>query len=104
MEIYLLRNEEEHVCHDYFDSVIVAAENEEEARKIHPSSSISLSDGKWIKTIYNRWGHIKEQFEVGYLEHGWIQPEYINLLKIIYLGKANEDMKKGVILSSFNAG
>ena len=61
--------------YDTYDSAIVCAENEEEARKIHPAD----------------WNS----------NDGWCDTEYV---KVEYIGEANEIIKKGVIVSSYNAG
>lgn len=66
---------------DTFDSAIVAASNEEEAKKIHP-------------------GIYKKQWD-GTFEHTWCD---IKDVQIKYIGKAGEDIQKGVICASFNAG
>ena len=61
--------------YDYFDSAIVVAETEEEARKIHPCG---YADG-----------------------YGWTLPENV---QVRLLGKALPEIPKGVILASYNSG
>lgn len=76
MNIYLITQNQYRTGYDMFDAVIVAAENESDAKTIHPSGD---------------WDHI-----------GWCNsPEYV-LAKLI--GKAEENIVRGVILASFNAG
>lgn len=67
--------------YDTYDSAVVAAENVEEARMIHPGAS--KWDGKQEK--YGSWCASEE-------------------VKVAYIGEAKEGTKKGVICASFNAG
>ena len=62
--------------YDTYDSAIVAAFSEEEARNIHPAED---------------WGS----------QHTWADPEEVT---VTYIGIAATDLEKGVVLSSFNAG
>jgi len=79
MNLYLLTQDVE-LGYDTYDSVVVAALTEEQAKKIHPSGydAWSTGGGSWPKS-----------------------PESINAELI---GKAVEGTPSGVILSSFNAG
>jgi hypothetical protein len=72
-----LISQDVNIDYDTFDSAVVAAESEEQARKIHP-------------TGYNYWS----------LET-WCNPEDVTV-KLI--GKAVETIELGVICASFNAG
>ncbi len=69
--------------YDTFDSAIVAAETEEDARNIRPRGDERYPMEDW---------------EVDY---DWARPEDV---KVEYIGEAKEGTEKGVILSSFNAG
>lgn len=66
--------------YDTYDSVIVCAKNKEEAKKIHPSGRIieNNNGGTWTSDL--------------------------DKIKVEYLGKAKNGLKKEVILASFNAG
>lgn len=78
--------------YDVYDSAVVAAESEEIARIIHPST-LSFLDypNKEIKYIPNGNGY-----------SNWPDdPEYIT---VEYLGKAAVGTPRGVICSSYNAG
>lgn len=70
---------------DTYDSAIVAAENEEEARKINPSIYV---EGEWWNDDYTSgsWCSTLEQVNVE------------------LIGIAKEGTKKGIIVASFNAG
>jgi hypothetical protein len=82
MNIYKI-SQSENNYYDTFDSAIVAAESEEEARLINP-------DGEWYEK------------QLGYKYTAWAyRPEKV---KVEYLGTAKENTESGVILASFNAG
>ena len=66
---------------DTYDSAVVAAETEAEARMMHPSTGDDIKP-----TPYSSW--------VG--DPAYVQCEYI--------GKAKDGTQKGVICASFNAG
>jgi len=80
MNLYLLSQE---INNDYdtFDSVVVAAETEEEAKMIHPHE-------------------YKENWD-GIDSGSWCDSKYVN---VEYLGEAKEGIRKGVICASYNAG
>lgn len=66
--------------YDTYDSAVVAAYSEEEARTIHPSA-------------YYKWGEYYS---------GWaLEPSQV---MVEYLGQAKEGTTSGVVLASFNAG
>jgi hypothetical protein len=67
--------------YDTYDSAVVCAENEDEARGIHPSGYRCDGD-RWCSD----WCESVEDVEVQ------------------YLGKAADDIPSGVVCSSFNAG
>jgi asparagine synthetase A len=86
MNLYLLKQSVNNDW-DTYDSVVVAAETEDEAQKIHPS--VYNDDLDWYKSInddYSSWAFKLEDVEV------------------IFLGVAKEGTESGVILASFNAG
>ena len=66
--------------YDTYEGAIVAAENENEARNIHPSGN-----SKAFNSSYNTW----------------CDPEHV---QVIQIGLASPGTKSGVILSSFKAG
>lgn len=77
MKIYKI-SQSLNIGYDTYDSAVVCADNEEEARSIHPSDYAT--------------------------KYTWIESDKINEIRVEYLGEADENLKKGVILSSFNAG
>jgi hypothetical protein len=78
MNLYLL-TQNECTGYDSFDSVVVAAKSEEDAKTIHPY-------GEWPKSYSGGWCD---------------SPESVTVKTI---GKAVKGTERGVILASFNAG
>lgn len=64
---------------DTYDSAVVCADNEEEARNTTVGSSYSE----------------------GSMCYEWAQPKDV---KVKYIGEAAQNIEKGVVLDSFNAG
>lgn len=80
MKIYLL-SQNINRGYDTYDSMVVIAKDEEEARNIHPC-------GEW-RTLYRIGAWANNQSEV----------------QVEYIGEASEDLTaSGIICSSFNAG
>jgi len=99
MNIYLL-SQDINNNYDTYDSVIVIAESEEEARKIHPSEySTHVENNEWYGTYADK---SNGTYPTG--SHEWIPYSEINKLSVDLIGTANENQKKGVVLASFNAG
>ena len=67
--------------YDTYDSIIVCAETEEDARKIHPYGGENTKNNG--------------EYSV------WADPEDVFVEEI---GTANKDVEKGVVIASFNAG
>lgn len=89
--------------YDTYDSAVVCAENEDEARLIHPSEYVThYKDGKWYGT------HSVSPYDEYETENGpystWVQFDSIDKIKVEYIGEAEDGIKKGVIVASFNAG
>jgi len=81
--------------YDTYDSAIVCAENEEEARRINPGSFHEIGkDDKWYFVFSNGK---REQDQ----DRSWTDIENV---RVIYIGEAKEGTEKGLILASFNAG
>lgn len=107
MKIYLL-SQDRNSWYDTYDSCVVCAESEEEARTIHPSEFVThYRDGKWYWTysndctdIQSRWKEYEKDTNYG----SWIPAKYIDVIKVQEIWEANENQKKWVICSSFNAG
>ncbi len=101
MKLYLL-SQSYRSGYDTYDSCVVCAESEDEAKYIHPSRFVTHYRGeKWYGTYSNNSG----EYETENDEYGsWVTIPNLDKLEIKYLGEATEGLDKGVILSSFNAG
>ena len=101
MNIYVL---EQNVVSSYdtYASAIVIAENEDEARKIHPSPYVThITNDKWMGT-YSGVSNKGDEYDIG--SSGWVEYNEIDKLKVTHIGKALDNQEKGVVLASFNAG
>lgn len=77
--------------YDTYDSAVVAARTEEEARDTHPSGGLLEDKPSYRGTVY--------------LYHGdWLYREDRNKITVKYIGQAARGTKAGVICASFNAG
>lgn len=101
MEIYLLEQSLNNES-DTYDSAVVIAENESEARKMHPSPFVThITNNKWMGTYSsgsNTGGEYKHH------SYDWVQFNQIDQIKVTHIGTATEKQKKGVLLASFNTG
>ncbi len=78
MKLYII-SQDENNGYDTYDSAVVCAENEEEARNIDPS-------GQNWRENWSEWCSSPNQVEV------------------MYIGEAAPEVEKGVVLASYNAG
>jgi hypothetical protein len=79
MNLYLC-SQKQNQDYDTYDSFIGAFDNEEEARNHHPDDYREWDDG------YSTWCESPDD------------------VKVVFIGEADHDLPKGVILASFNAG
>jgi hypothetical protein len=88
MNLYLIKQDTNN-DYDTYDSAIVVATSEEEARTIHPAG--------------HRWVSENEKWNAKWrVQNSWTNPENV---EVQLIGTANSDAKAGdVILASFNAG
>ena len=83
---------------DTYDSAIVCAENEEEAKKICPNKYYQFVDGICIwKPLDN-----PEQENKNDICSSWATN--IKDVMVEYIGETKQGLRKGVICASFNAG
>lgn len=88
MKIFKI-SQNENNGYDTYDSAVVIAESEDEARLMHPND-----DPQDNRVTRNSW--IKDSFKV------WCtKPEQVN---VEYLGEAEYSQSIGFICKSFNAG
>lgn len=103
MKLYLL-SQDINDGWDTYDSCVVCAKSEEEARLIHPSEFVTHCDDKnWFGTHSN-----KENLGQEYITEDsfgtWVNRTEVDKINVEYIGEAKEGMKSGVICASFNAG
>lgn len=84
-KIYLLI-QEVNGGYDTYDSCVVCAKNEEEAKLIHPNGTLFKEYEVKRKDDYGSWASKFDE------------------IKCLEIGTANDNQKIGLILSSFNAG
>jgi hypothetical protein len=84
--------------YDTYDSAVVAAETEDEARRIHPASHYEWDDARrvWFTTYAD--GERREHKEC------WDWVSDIECVSALCIGEAAEHVEKGVVCASFNAG
>jgi hypothetical protein len=84
MKLYLL-SQDENRGYDTYDSMVVAAETEQEASLINPDGEIYNDEFyEWSK--WRSWANNPKK------------------VIVVYLGEAKQGTERGVICSSFNAG
>jgi hypothetical protein len=98
MNIYLV-SQDENKDYDTFDAMVVVAENEEEARNIHPRESY-ITFNENAHTPAEAKAKFLEDWEYG--KDSWVDSP--SKVTVQHLGKANTGCNKGIILASFNAG
>ena len=99
MNLYLI-SQDENIGYDTYDSAVVAAKSEKDARTIHPSEYVThVTDGKWMGT-YSGGEDLGKEYDQDD-DYTWISYKDINKIGVEYLGTTNK--KRGVILASFNA-
>ena len=81
---------------DTFDSAVVAARDEEDARSINPAG-IWLDDNNPVLLTPTR----EEIVDVKDEPYAWTRRENV---KVRLIGVGSHDVKRGVICASFNAG
>lgn len=102
MKLYLLTQNLNN-NYDTYDSCVVAAENEADARTIHPSEFVThYKDNKWFGTYSTKNGDEYET-ENGHYS-SWVEFTDIDKIQVTYIGESDKLIKRGVIISSFNAG
>ena len=98
MKLWLI-SQSENSGYDTFDSAVVAAETEEEARHIYPSF------GGW-DTGPKRWNgskwlwHLEDGRVLDYSSGSWTSPDHV---EVQFLADGY-DGPAGTVLGSFNAG
>lgn len=91
MKLYKISQNTNHRC-DTYESAIVCAENEEEARTTYPYEMVTEEEKEW----FEKW----REGKLTYCSDWCLVKEVI----VEYVGEAREGMKKGVIIASFFRG
>ena len=106
MKLYLI-SQDVNTGYDTYDSAVVSAKSEADARTIHPSAyTTHAKNGKWMGT-YADTPHTRETGAAGKEypkepSYDWVSYSKIEAISVEYLGET--DKPRGVILASFNAG
>lgn len=99
MKIFLLTQSED-TGYDSYDSAVVIAEDEEQAKHSCVCGFHKYHDGKfWFEYADGR--QEKEGEEDQPVCSGWALPKHIT---VKYIGEAKEGSEQGVVCSSYNAG
>ena len=99
MNIYLL-SQNVNSGYDTYDSMVVAAKNEEDARTIYPSPYVTHTSSEGWMGTYSRGQNVGKEYSVdGY---DWVNYRDIYKINVELIGST--DKERGVILASFNAG
>jgi hypothetical protein len=96
MNLYLI---EQDINQDYetYDSAVVCCNTEDEARSTHPGEYTSAVEGNWVKYLGSR-------SECKDYSRDWVSYSDIGKIKVTLIGIAGSKIKKGVVISSYNAG
>lgn len=99
MKLYLI-SQDKIDGYDTYDSAVVAAKDEADARTIHPSSFVTHhKNGKWMRT-YSGGKNIGGEYECDC--SSWVSFSDIDSISVEYLGVTKKE--RGVVCASFNAG
>ena len=87
---------------DTYDSMVVIAKSEEEARKIHPSEYVThVSNDMWMETDK---GGCEYSYDGEFRGNDWVNYLDRDKIKVTLLGVADSEQVAGVVCTSFNAG
>ena len=105
MKLYRI-SQEVNTGYDTYSDAIVCAENEEEARKTHPSEyTTHWRDGKWYGTYKTTNPETNgKEYETEDSFGTWVAGNNLETIKVEYIGEASSDLEKGIVCASFHAG
>ena len=86
---------------DTYSDAVVIAENDKEAKRIHPANDSVFYDEK-KKQFWNFYHNSKKTYLYEDNYAGWTND--LTKIKVEYLGDAKEGSKKGIVCASFYAG
>jgi hypothetical protein len=102
MKLWLI-SQDQNGGYDTYDSAVVAADNEIDAAHTHPAMRM-FEGGPVVlwSTEAKMWvGHRQDGSTYAASFGDWVAPDAIT---VHYIGEAAEDIGRGCITSSFNAG
>lgn len=103
MKIYRI-SQDDNNGYDTYDSAIVIAKNEEEAKRIHPDD-IWEKGGYYDEDKKEFWSVNRRNEKYKFEEkHYGTWTNDLTKIKVEYIGEAKEELNERIILSSFNAG
>ena len=103
MKLYLIKQDTNY-GYDTYDSAVVIATSEEEARRIHPSKHYIFANGVWNEW---EWKDGKKQMSPSDPDEGWgaygewTSPDNVT---VTCIGAATQGQVGDVVCASFNAG
>ena len=96
--LYLIQDGYEYRDYDTYDSAVVCANSEAEAKRIHPDGVCIFISGKYVaknSVGYIKNGHVYDHF------NGWIHPKDV---QVTFVGVAAKGIQPGtVVCASYNA-
>jgi len=102
MKLYLI-SQEIVTGYDTYDSAVVSAKDENDAKNIHPSDFVThVTDGRWMGTYAPTAKTKAGQEYVNDRGDDWPRYSDIDHVAVEYLGETKKE--RGVICASFNAG
>lgn len=109
LNIYLVSRPDEGTIYDRYKNFVVVSRNESIAKRVHPNGRSFLTTDGTGKMSWSRENEKDCKGEVGIrleFSHSetWVVPEKVKDLKVVYLGIADNSVKKGVITASFVNG
>ena len=103
MKLYLLQQDINNQF-DSYDSCIVAANNENEARTIHPAT-LRFSKGQTLKESNELEWNQEDRFYFMKIGNSWLPRKERHKIKVTYIGEADKRYTEAqCILASYNAG
>lgn len=85
---------------DTYDSMVVIAESEEAAKRIHPWEGVFYNESIETFCFHRSW----DPDNRNEVYHGDTWPHNLSEIKVERIGVADENSKPGVVCASFNAG
>jgi len=99
MKLYIVEQHEKELC--CYSSILVAAENEEQARQTHPYDNVEYEGGEWA--VYGKDYRTGESIISASIDSfEWVSADKINKLYVEYIGETEKDA--GVLMTDYLEG